>query len=180
MHSSALFCAYDFQVTCYLWIRSISLFKREENSKLSLCARRNFWLDILDVKFLHLLRVKIQRFYIQTPNGGAAVKENSLSNASLFQLLSLWFFFPFLSPLFLFSLYLPCFVRSAYLPNCLISHERWGFHCRGTNCIYLPADPPIDVKRKIPAKGTLHDGSRNVHTLHILYGHFGETWGCVI
>jgi hypothetical protein len=168
----------------YLVICEFALYPciREKNSEASLSARRNFWLGVLDVNCLHLLHVKIQRFYIQAPNGGAAMKKKQPIQCFPISVVIPMVFLPILvsSSLFLFTQYLPCFVRSAYLLNCLISHERWGFHCRGTNCIYLPADPPIDVKGEIPVKGTLHDGRRNVHTLHILCGHSGETSECVI
>lgn len=160
---------------------ALYLFIREKNSKASLSARRNFWLGILDVNFLHLLHVKIQRFYIQAPNGGSRCERKQPIHCFPISAVIPMVFLSILvsSSLFLFIQYLPLFVRSAYLLNCLISHERWGFHCRGTNCIYLPADPPIDVK-EIPVKGTLHDGRRNVHTLHILCGHSSEMWECVI
>lgn len=138
MHGSAWFCAYDFQVSCSLWNRSVSLYNSRGTAVPPYLRGRISGYVSSHVTFLHLLYVKIQRFLsADTKWEKCCERKHSVSRASLFQLLSPWCFYLVSPSLFPHSV---CF-----FPVSCVLHISWivsfpmrvsSLRCRGTNCIY--------------------------------------------
>jgi hypothetical protein len=152
MHSSARFFAYDLQVSCNLWNRCVSLCTRKGAEVLPYLRGRISGCVSCTWSSCIFFTLKSKGFYLQTPSGKTAVKENRAYPVILYfscypQAVSLLYVRPF-SP---FRLFLPCIMRSAYLLNCLISHETFG-SALSLYQLHIPADSPVNAKREVPLR----------------------------